>query len=179
MIDLLPEANIPFNATSNKTFDESTTFKCANTLFPSLSFSRVSPIKLEESGDQRKVVTRLTDAHFYSQMRKDYNQVRKSIETLKSHSGILLVEMTDFEFEGSMQNYILKIFNETFANNIHVININSCTPTALKNTLKPIDKLLDSFNLLSNSLIEQFTGDLRAFMNDLYILSLRPDLLKA
>ena len=131
--------------------------------------------------DQRKAVLRLTDAHFFQNigLEKEYNHIRKCIESLKTHSGILLVEVTDFEFDGSMlQGYILKVLKETFPKSYHVIGLNSSTSTILKKTLEPINDLIDSSNIPLSDFIAEFNGDSRALLHDLYTISLNPKLKK-
>lgn len=149
-------------------------FKCGNSLFPSLSFTSKPLEDEKESFDKRKVVSRLTDAHFFQNLNvpdKEYSQIRKSVEMLKTHSGILLIEFTDFEFEESMHNYILKVLKETFSTNLTLVNMNSCTPTIIKKTLEPLNRLLTSNNI-KEQVLETFNGDARALLHDLYLISL-------
>ena len=154
--------------------------KCENSLFPALSFSSgliASPNS--QKIDHRKVVLRLTDAHFFQSigLGNEYSHIRKSIELLKTHSGILLIEVTDFEFEGSMlQGYILKVLKETFPKNYHYISLNSSTSTILKKTLEPVIGFINSFNIPIADFIEEFNGDSRALLHDLYTISLNPKL---
>ena len=174
--------NYSSNTANNYSFGSSSpkAMKCGISLFPSLSFS--STVKSSKSSkstnsdqiDKRKVVSKLSDVHFYPQgIEKEYVQVRRSIEIFKYYSGILLIEMTEFEFEGSMNNYILIVLKETFSSNLHVINMNSCTATIIKNTLEPLKGLMINSKLFLTSFLDQFNGDPRAFFHDLYIASLK------
>lgn len=179
-IDSLPTSFIPLNFNTNiPSSPKSNNFKCGNTIFPSLSFSKsIQPPPSIEAIDKRKVVSRFTDAHFFHSMgfEKEYAQIRRSIEMLKTNSGIVLIEMTEFEFEGSIHNYILKVLKEIFPTNFNCISLNSCAPTIIKKTLEPLKKIINNLNLPLNDLIENFNGDPRAFFHDLYIISLKPEL---
>ena len=102
-IETLPNSSNPLNPLNPSN-------NCGNTIFPSLSFSKSS---FNHSIDKRKVVSKFTDAHFFHSIGiggVEYAQIRRSIEMLKTNSGIILIEMTEFEFEGStINNFILKI----------------------------------------------------------------------
>ena len=175
-IDSIPTTFIPLN---NSIDDKSNSFKCGNTIFPSLSFSKTTSTTAAEETkiDKRKVVSRFSDAHFFHSngFEKEYAQIRRSIEMLKTLSGIVLIEMTEFEFEGSIHNYILKVLKEIFPNNFNLISLNSCAPTTIKKTLEPLNSSINSLKLPLNDLIEKFNGDPRAFLHDLYTISLKPD----
>lgn len=94
---------------------------------------------------------------------------------LKTHSGIVLIEMTEFEFEVSIHNYILKVLKEVFPI-FNCISLNSCTPTIIKKTLEPLNGFINRSSLPLNDLIEKFNGDPRAFLHDLYSMSLNLEL---
>lgn len=175
-IDSLPNSFIPSTVDKIPSSPKSNNFKCGNTIFPSLSFSKY-PSTETDVIDKRKVVSRFTDAHFFhsSGLEKDYAQIRRSIEMLKTHSGIVLIEMTEFEFEGSIHNFILKVLKEVFPN-FHCISLNSCTTTIIKKTLEPLKGFINRSSLPLNDLIEKFNGDSRAFLHDLYSMSLYPEL---
>ena len=152
-IETLPSLN---NLNDNRTIIP------RNSLFPSLSFSKTP------ATDNRKVVSRLTDAHFFQNCfdNEGYFQIRKLVEMLKTNSGIVFIEFTDFEFEGSINNYILKVLKETFSNNFNVITLNSCSFTTIKKTLEPLNLKI------SNEYFDNFNGDSRALIHDLYLKSL-------
>ena len=166
-IESLPNSFIPSNPSNS--------FKCGNTIFPSLSFSK----SFNPSIDKRKVVSKFTDAHFFHSIGiggLEYAQIRRSIEMLKTISGIILIEMTEFEFEGStVNNFILKVLKEIFPKTFHLVSLNSCAPTIIKKTLEPLNNFINNLNLPLNDLIEKFNGDPRAFLHDLYTISLKPD----
>jgi hypothetical protein len=176
-IDSLPTSFIPSNFDTINSSPKSNNLKCGNTIFPSLSFSKSTINPSTEIVDKRKVVSRFTDAHFFHSIgfEKEYTQIRRSIEMLKTHSGIVLIEMTEFEFEGSIHNYIIKVLKEVFPTNLNFISLNSCAPTIIKKALEPINKFINTFNLPLKDLIEKFNGDSRAFLHDLYTISLNPN----
>lgn len=173
-IDSLPNSFIPSTVDTIPSSPKSNNFKCGNTIFPSLSFSKYPSTNVI---DKRKVVSRFTDAHFFhsSGLEKDYAQIRRSIEMLKTHSGIVLIEMTEFEFEVSIHNYILKVLKEVFPI-FNCISLNSCTPTIIKKTLEPLNGYINRSSLRLKDLIEKFNGDPRAFLHDLYSMSLNLEL---
>lgn len=171
-VDSLPSVSLISNLEDNyHTSSTQNNFKCSNSLFPSLQFSTVSSNDTASLPvlDQKKVLSRLTDAHFQVfGSDKDYHHVRKYVEMLKSHGGILLIELTEFDFEGSMHSYILKVLNETFSNSIRIVNINSCTPTLLKKAIEP----LKHFQICFEDIVSNFNGDSRATLHDLLISNL-------
>lgn len=176
-IDSLPPTS---SNDESEYFNPESSFKCGNSLFPSLSFSTFkteTTATKQVQADQRKVLLRLTDAHFLQSIgleRGECSQIRRAIELLKTHSGILLIEVTDFEFEGSnLQGYILKVLKETFPKSYHLISLNSSTSTIIKKTLEPFK---NSSNIPLADFIEEFNGDSRAFLHDLYAISLIPKL---
>lgn len=179
-IDTLPISDYTEYSTSNtNNFNDISSpkaFKCGNTLFPSLSFtSKITNGTARSAIDKRKVVSRLSDAHFFQYLKgfdKEYAQIKRSVEMLKTHSGILIIEFTDFEFEGSLHNYILKILKETFSSNLNIISMNSCTPTIIKKTLEPLNYLMKNYK---DHIMESFNGDPRALLHDLYLISLNSD----
>lgn len=88
---------------------------------------------------------------------------------LRTHSGIVIFEISDFEFDGSMNNVITKLLNETFSTNIRILNINACTPTSAKKILQPLSL---NFGINISNIVDRFSGDIRALFHDLYFYSL-------
>ena len=149
--------------------DYSFPIQCSTSIFPALQLTPVHHVtSFVTSSCNRVPLLRLTDAHF------QVKEVRRVIEELKAFQGILLVEFTESQYDGSNTEFALKLLKEHFADRFLSLNLNPCAPQLMKKALTTsvIGTMLNDFN----SIMEQcFTGDARAFLHDLFVASLSPN----
>ena len=143
-----------------------------SSFFPSLQFEAITakPCASTQFTDRRSL-TIFKDSDFFSE---DFGKVARLIERLNRLTGLVVLEITEIEQIQRITSFVESKFLKHFTKS-QVISMNPLAPSLIKKSIEGLSPNLH-FNipeLLQNN--NNNCGDIRAFLHDLFIFSLKKD----